>query len=404
MDFNRINSFDDQCTGCGACMSICPKKCIKFKRNDEGFDIPIIDKEVCIECGKCKTVCAAGNRKINGVSDDKQNAFAAITKDNKLWLESASGGAFSEICSAINKLANGRKVLFCGATINEKKVFHTCVDDIKDIEKFRKSKYVQSTIGDCFNIIEKNLKNDGYVVFSGTPCQVFGLREYLRKSYKNLFCIDLICHGVGSPGVFEKCLNKEEELYSKKIKEYNFRFKKPRFGSFERHTSHYVFDNGTTKNIKFDNYNKLFLNQICLRKSCGENCKFRNINRQGDFTIADFNEKYKAFPKLNDYRNYSTIVFNNEQGRRLIPYLQNNMNLYGCDLEHICKYNPLFCKTTKGNQRRDDFFKEYVEGKSIVDLVEKYGLVPAKGLSKLKQSVPYKIKRILFKISRGFNL
>ncbi len=389
------------CTGCGACIAICPMKCITFDKNSEGFRVPAIDMSKCINCGKCKLVCCLEKDKIQGVVDEKQEAYAAITKDNNLWKNSSSGGAFTEICKAITELSGNEEVMYCGAVLEGKNVFHKCVDKIEDINVFRKSKYVQSDLKDCFLKVKSALELNKYVVFSGVPCQIYGLRSFLGKKYEKLFCIDLICHGVGSPEIFKDCLENEEKKRNKKIKKYEFRYKNVRFGNFERYTSYYLFENGNDKKIKFDNYNKLFLNQVCLRSSCAENCKFRNIDRQGDITIADFNGKIKVLPEINDYRNYSTVVFNNKQGKKIKEILNQNMKMYECDIKQICMYNPLFCKTTKGNKKREQFFKEYGKGETIENLVKKYGLKFSINKGIITQYIPYKLKRMIFEIIRG---
>lgn len=389
------------CTGCGACIVICPMKCITFDKNLEGFRVPAIDMSKCINCGKCKLVCCLEKDKIQGVVDEKQEAYAAITKDNNLWKNSSSGGAFTEICKAITELSGNEEVMYCGAVLEGKNVFHKCVDKIEDINVFRKSKYVQSNLKDCFLKVKLALELNKYVVFSGVPCQIYGLRSFLGKKYEKLFCIDLICHGVGSPEVFKDCLENEEKKRNKKIKEYEFRYKNIKFGNFERYTSYYLFEDGSDKKIKFDNYNKLFLSQVCLRSSCAENCKFRNIDRQGDITIADFNGKIKVLPEINDYRNYSTVVFNNKQGKKIKEILNQNMKMYECDIKQICMYNPLFCKTTKGNKKREQFFKEYGKGETIENLVKKYGLKFSINKGIITQYIPYKLKRMIFEIIRG---
>lgn len=402
MNTKTIDINNKVCTGCSACIAICPTRAISFIRNIEGFNTPIIDKVKCINCGKCKSVCCLEKNKIQGVTEGKQEANAAITLDNKLWKESSSGGAFSEICKAVNELAKieNNQVIFCGAVLEDKNVFHKCVEKLEEIDVFKKSKYVQSDLKECFLEIKKNLESEKYVVFSGVPCQIYGLRSFLGKKYERLFCIDLICHGVGSPEIFEQCLKNEEIKEKKKIKKYQFRYKDVKLGNIERYTSYYLFEDGTEKKIKYDNYNKLFLNQVCLRSSCGENCKFRNIDRQGDITIADFNNKIKVFPEISDYRNYSTVVFNNIQGKKLKKTLEKNMKMYKCNVAKICMYNPLFYRTTNGNLNRDKFFKEYREGEKIEKLVKKYGLKRSFGIDILFQYIPYKIKRIVFEIIR----
>lgn len=391
------------CTGCGACAAICPSKCINLGEDEEGFEQPVINRAECVQCGLCDAVCILGKKEVEGVADKEQQAWAGVSKDYENWLTSTSGGAFAEICNAVNELANGTEVMYCGATINGVKTFHYCTKQLEEIEKFKKSKYVQSNIGNCYSEIKEELQKGGYVVFSGTPCQVYGLRRFLGKNYEKLFCIDLICHGVGSPGVFERCLKEMGQIYGKGICGYMFRYKKPMMGSFARYNSRYFFEDGSKKDVYLDMYNRLFLNQVCLRLSCGENCKFRNGNRQGDITLGDFNFKEKVLPELDDYRNYSTLVLNNAHGTSVMPYLQKRMDLHSVPMNAIYVYNPLFYKTTEGNaENRRLFFDEYKENVSVKYLAKKYGIKKPSLAKRVRNMLPYRCKWIGYRVIRRF--
>ena len=389
------------CTGCGACAVVCPTKCISFENNKDGFYYPTVDKAKCIECGKCLSVCAVAAKSIEGVADNEQQAYAAVTKNIDTWYASSSGGAFSEICNSINELANGNKILFCGCAYNGLFIEHKCVYRIEDIGNFRKSKYVQSFMGNCFGEIKKMLIEGGYAVFSGTPCQVYALRKYLGREYERLYCVDLICHGVGSPGVFERCIDNEEKRVNKHVIAYEFRAKPPRKRTVVRYTSKYTYSDKKNKYIAYDSYSRLFLNQVCLRESCGENCRFRNQNRQGDITIADFNEKTVALPRINDFKNYSTIVCNNAKGRKVVAELRKRMDIYCCSLDIIKKYNPLFYRRTNENMQRKAFFEQYRAGKSIDCLVTEFGYIPPKGYKWIIENMPYSIKRFIYSLVGG---
>lgn len=223
----------------------------------------------------------------------------------------------------------------------------------------RKSKYIESVLGDSFIQIKEDLSSGNQVIFCGTPCQVSGLRRYLGKSWNNLFTIDLICHGVGSAYVFEKCIDLIGEQFHKKVKKYEFRAKR---GYYE--TDYLVkveFEDGTIKYLSGDPYMQLFLRQDCLRPSCGENCEFRCEYRQGDITIADFKNLYNVFPDLVGVKkNYSSIIANTKKGCKVIEVLKKNMEMRECDINIIKKYNPLFCRQTVFSECRDGFFRDFV--------------------------------------------
>ena len=278
------------CVGCGACKAACPVSCIEFKIDAEGFAYPEANDK-CINCDKCLKVCPVAHA--HEKKAQKHEGYAAVSKDYSVWKKSASGGAFSELCAAFGD----EKTLICGAAWNGLSVEHICVEGVSEIAPLRKSKYVQSDTKDTYKQIKDRLSSGGKAIFCGTPCQVAGLKNYLGKDYENLLLIDFICHGVGSPKVFEECIKLVEKQFGKKIKSYGFRAK--RKAHEVDHLTEYVFEND--KKTYFagkDPYIKLFLSQNALRPCCGKNCAFRNEYRYGDVTIADFKGLTTVFPQL----------------------------------------------------------------------------------------------------------
>jgi coenzyme F420-reducing hydrogenase beta subunit len=376
------------CTGCTACMNVCPVSCISMKEDDEGFKYPVAD-ERCIHCNKCKQVCPIVSKKTEIIPNIKQYAVAAVTKDTAVWKTSTSGGAFTEIC---NTFGDQDTIVF-GATFDGLKVIHSYVVGVENISIFRKSKYVQSDLGDSFSEAKRFIKQGKKVVFSGTPCQIAGLRSYLDKEYDNLLCVDLICHGVGSPKVFKKVIKYLSEKFNSKIIKYTFRYKKVIMGNFREYVSNYAFENKKTDSVEIDEYNQLFLSQLCLRNSCQSNCRFRISNRMGDITIADFKNKLEVFPNTKDYKNYSTIVVNSSKGDDIFRNLDETMNIFPCDLEVVKKYNPLFYRTTYDNPLRDKFFEDFISGMEIKELLNKYASKKSKRRGNvIKDFIPYRIR------------
>ena len=385
------------CTGCTACMAVCPIDCIKMIPDDEGFLYPSINHH-CIECGKCERVCPIASERTQRFSDIDQHAYAGISKDEHVWINSSSGGAFTEIC---NSFGDEATIIF-GSKLREKAVEHSYVVGVENISEFRRSKYVQSYLGMCFREVETFLKQGEKVVFAGTPCQVAGLRSYLKKDYEQLLCIDLICHGVGSPRVFQEYLNYRSMQRGVDIKSYSFRHKRSFMGNIKLYVSRIEYVDGKIEYINKDDYNRLFLSQLCLRKSCGPNCRFRNRNRMGDITLADFKNKHRVFPWLYDYRNYSTIIVNSRIGENIIPRLKERMDLLPCGIDAIGKYNPLFCRTTEGNPLRDDFFSDFKSGVPFAELIEKY--LPNKSFRHvhIKESIPYNMRLFIIRVFGRF--
>ena len=226
MPFLR-NQFD--CTACSACLASCPVQCITMQADGKGFLYPVINEQKCIHCQRCEKVCPALHTPHIPGNLPVRMAFAGITKSEQVWEKSTSGGAFSEICHAWGKDDFANTWIF-GATFEDLQVVHRGVL-LEDVALFHKSKYVQSRMDTCFCQIKKLLEQNKRVVFSGTPCQVAGLRNFLGKDYPQLLCIDLICHGVGSPAVFQRYLTELEHQTNKKIYTYTFRAKHARWNS-----------------------------------------------------------------------------------------------------------------------------------------------------------------------------
>ena len=195
------------CCGCSACYSACPKQCISMVEDEEGFRYPIIDKSKCIDCGLCEKVCPVLN-----VSNPNKPAsiFAFSNKSEDIRLKSSSGGAFSLLAELV--LSQGG-VVFGAAYDNNWEVAHTYIERIEDLDMLRRSKYVQSRIGDTYKQAKNFLKEGRKVLFTGTPCQISGLRHYLRKDYENLITMDFVCHSAPSPKVWRKFLR---EQYARK--------------------------------------------------------------------------------------------------------------------------------------------------------------------------------------------
>lgn len=184
-----------KCSGCHACYSICEKKAIIMKEDKKGFKYPSVNKEKCTNCNLCEKVCPILN---NQTISNEPIAYACYNKNEKVRLESSSGGIFSLISAEILKKDG---VVFGASFNNEFMIEHTCIESIEELYKFRGSKYVQSIIGDTYKKAKEFLKHGKYVLFTGTPCQIEGLLKYLGKDYDNLYTQDIICHGVPSPNV-----------------------------------------------------------------------------------------------------------------------------------------------------------------------------------------------------------
>lgn len=316
----------------------------------EGFLYPEASDD-CIDCGLCEKVCPMVNPKIK--NDHPKKAVAAVAKDYKIWHRSASGGAFSEI---VRHWADS-DTLVVGAAWDGLNVHHIGVKGFENIAPLCKSKYISSAIEDTFIEIREQLKAGKKAIFCGCPCQVDGLKHFLRKDYDNLLTIDLICHGQGSPFVFRACMNVISEQLGEEVLSYEFRTKR------RVHEEDYLSKVVTQKGVHYiakDQYQQLFLQQDALRPACGEHCKYRDPLRPGDLTISDCKGLTKIYPDLvGTKKNYSTIVSNSAKGLAILGMLNLTMDIRSCSVEDVKKYNPLFANQTWFSMNRNKFFEEF---------------------------------------------
>ena len=189
-----------KCSGCGVCEQICPKSAISMTPNNEGFLYPEVDSSLCVECRLCEKTCPVLNAKTStGFSERK--AYAAICSDEKIRLESSSGGMFTVLAEKV--IAEGG-VVFGAEFDSDFSVRHGWTDSVCGLERFRGSKYLQSRTESSFLECRKFLDDGRKVLYTGTPCQIAGLKAFLKKDYENLFAVDVICHGVPSPALWQK--------------------------------------------------------------------------------------------------------------------------------------------------------------------------------------------------------
>jgi len=386
---NNVEKINKICTGCSCCESICPQNAIKMTKDKNGFMYPKINKEKCINCGLCLKKCPLIKREELNKKETEQT-YAFCTKNKDIWFKSTSGGAFTEICHAYTQIYNN--VLIYGVAEINKQLKHIKCEYNK-ISNLRKSKYVQSYTKGLFNKIKKELEQKkNTIIFSGTPCQIAGLKNYLGKEYRNLICIDFVCNGVGSPQIFKNCIEKIENTYHKKIKNYEFRNKTKSFKPSKRYMVKYEFEDSTSIIPKKDLYMYLYLKSFILRPSC-HNCKFRNESRLSDITIADLNNKSKILPKLYDPKNYSAIIIHTPKGFEMMEHLQKLGNLIEINKEDFKKYNSMYYQNPTQTIKKHYNFDN-------LDKLEKEMLAERK--IDFISLVPYPIKYIINNIKNKF--
>lgn len=377
----------EECTGCHGCYNVCPKKCIDMKFDEEGFLYPSVDSNECVECGLCEKVCPI----IHTVEvENEPIAVGCYNKNEKIRMESSSGGIFTLISELVIQ-SDG--VVF-GAEFDENyNVRHSYVDNMEDLHKFRGSKYVQSTIGGSYYDAKQFLEQGRQVLFSGTPCQIAGLKRYLQKDYDNLICQDMVCHGVPSTYVWEHYKNFIAN--GKNIVGIKFRDKSTGWKTYSLQID---FDDGSSyKDIGNENsYIKGFVKDFYLRPSCYE-CKYKTLHRESDITLADFWGIEANVPELDDNKGTSLIFVNSDKGRECFEKIKENIIFKVVDIDRTVICNPSAIRASIYTKKKLTFYKIYKK--------ENFDLL----INKLmKESITKKIlfysNRIKCKIKRILNI
>ena len=340
-----------QCCGCTACSSICPKKAIIMKQDEEGFIYPVIDKSKCVNCGLCDKVCPVKNIKKEKF---EQKAYIVNNKNEEIRRDSTSGGAFTPIAEYV---LNRGGVVF-GATFDiNYKVVHAYVDSKEKLTIFRGSKYVQSFLGDTFKQVKDFLNKSVMVCFSGTPCQIEGLKNFLQKDYENLITVDVMCHAVPSPLVWKKYLNYEmSKLKGTKIEKVLFR-DKSKYG-YKYSTMTIKTDKDEySRGVESDPYLRAFFGDLSDRPSCYD-CKFKKQCHASDFTIWDCFVVDNFDKNLDDDKGTSRILINTEKGKKIFEEIKKNFNFTEVETQSLVKNVKEMLHSVETNEKRTQFFKE----------------------------------------------
>ena len=344
----QINDNKD-CCGCSACVQKCPKKCIAFTEDVEGFLYPQIDISKCIECGLCEKVCPVINQSQECIPID---VYAAMNPNIEIRLESSSGGVFTQIAEHIIDLGG---VVFGVKWNHQFLAVHDYTDTKDGLKAFRGSKYVQSQVGETFIQAEKYLKKGRYVLFSGTSCQISALKLYLRKDYSNLVTLDLVCHGVPSPKIWR------EYLSSLQLNDIGDILHKDKITGWRGYSFSILDMYGKrifTERASYNKYLNAFVDNLILRPSCFD-CPSKAGKSQSDITIADFWGVEQQVPKMDDNKGTSLICINTQKGKELINQL--GIILSKVDYNKSIQYNSCLVKSTNLPVTRRQFWENYCE-------------------------------------------
>ena len=368
------------CCGCSACVQRCPKSCISLKEDNEGFLYPIVDKDICIDCGLCEKVCPVIHQR-----QEKRPMFVYAAKNNDeiIRKQSSSGGFFTLIAENI---INEGGVVFGARFDDNYLVKHDYSETIEGLSVFRASKYVQSRLEDNYQKAEKFLKQGRKVLFSGTPCQIAGLKRYLCKEYDNLLTVDFVCHGVPSPGVWRKYLKEtiarmcdtnsvstdSISMENVHVESISFRDKSLGWKNFSfAMTLSATTRSGENKTFSLcevyhqNSFMKGFLKDLYLRPSCYF-CSARSGKSGSDITIGDLWGAPMIIGDKDDDRGCNLVLVNKD-----ISFINNSsLSLEQINYQSALAYNPSIEKNVKIPLQRYYFysaFKKNINFESIIN-------------------------------------
>lgn len=339
-----------KCTGCFSCLNACPKDAISMEEDDYGNIYPKIDKSKCINCKQCETVCPQIEKKIKVVFPVK--AYAVYSKNKKIRSSSSSGGVATQLTE---KIIEEHGIVYGASNLlNNENFKFIRIENRKDVTKLQGSKYTHCYINKCYKEAKADLNNNKKVLFIGTPCQISGLKTYLKKEYENLITIDLVCHGVASQKLLFEDL-KNNNIDKKDICKIFFR---------DENGFNIKVLNNKEKNIYYsksiyNHYYKNFLRGNIYRENC-YSCNFAQIKRCSDITIGDFwglEKKSKIYD--NELKGISLVLINTENGNAFFEKYKNCFIYEERTIAEAQKYNKQLNHPTKMTKKYSLYLKKY---------------------------------------------
>ncbi|KMM31225.1 hypothetical protein ACM15_23685 [Parabacteroides goldsteinii] len=358
-----VSSVD--CCGCRVCADVCPKACITFKVDNEGFFVPFVNEASCINCGKCTQCCPVLNQKLN---DKASFAFSAVAKDKNVSNQASSGGIFPTL--ALYFLNRGGKVY--GAAFDQNlKLKHIGVDNKDDLGPLLRSKYLQSNCEGVYKSVIADLRQGTNLLFCGTPCQCQALRNSVSEPLQEqLLLVDFACHGISNQAIFDANLAWNSAKYGD-VEEYIFRYKdKAKYHHFfyVKHKRNDAYERVGVyyKDPYYYGYEKRFI----LRNSC-YNCKWVGVNRCSDLTLADFFGIEDLNLNLSS-ESVSCILPNTKKGVQILSAIKKDLyGMHEFPIEIPAQKNECLRTTIKRPILRDVFFKDWKD-KGYDYVVDKY--------------------------------
>ena len=351
---------NSQCTGCTACYVSCPKNCITMQQDKYGFVYPKIDLKLCINCKKCESVCPVivGNQEATNVP----SVYAAYSLDENVRMESSSGGIFSLIANEI--LRQGGAV-FGAIYDNQYRVKHVCIQKLSDLPALRGAKYAQSELNNCFIDVQQRLKAKQKVMFVGTPCQIAGLKTFLKKEYEDLFTVDFVCHGVPAPSVWKKYVQYRAKKDNGGILPTNINLRSKKTGwSKYRYSNQYKYSNSKVYSALSgdDLFMRLFVGDYINRVSCA-NCHFKGYKRESDITLGDFWGIWDIDPELDDNKGVSLVLVHSDNGHDMMKRISAKVVMKEFTMRQATTQNPSLLFSSSAAHERVQVLDQCIEGK-----------------------------------------
>lgn len=376
--------FSKNCYGCSACKNVCSTNAIKMVGNVEGFLVPTVDKTKCVDCKMCDKVCPYLNRNNSSSKKPEDKVVSAYRKDSSKYKEYTSSGIFAELARIMIK--NGGKVCGC-IWDDEMHAKHILTDDINIVKKMSYSKYVQSSLEDCYKEIQESLKSGKNVLFCGTPCQVAALNNYVKFYKENLYTIGIVCHGTPSPAVWEKYKTILEKKNNSRMIDANFRYK-GKYGWLTPFTQ-YKFENGKEEvKLSFteDPYVIAFGADILHRNTCYK-CDYKGTKSGADLITGDFWGCSSNLLKKSKNRGISSVIVHTKKGNEMIDLLREKFEIQESSENLIEAENKPIYTPVKYNPVREKFYDSFGKTGNLNYIYIMFN------------RRKYKIKRVLYKIS-----
>lgn len=339
----------NSCTGCTACASVCPIGCIEMVPDEDGFYYPKADSAVCISCGACDRVCPAVGKA--GPIDFEREIYGAYSLDCVERARSSSGGVFSLLARRV--LEKGG-VVYGAAYDKNYRVCHIGVVDMEGLSRLRGAKYSQSFLGGIFGCVKADLDNEKTVLFSGTPCQVAGLRSYLGRDYSELITVDLVCHGVPSPVAWEEFVKYRAETDAEGVLPERIDQRSKHTGwSRYRYSNLFEYPKGERYSSMSgdDLFMKLFVEDHINRVSCGD-CRFKGYDRCSDITLGDLWGVWDFDPEMDDNGGTSLVLVHSSIGREAFETVKSELKYKVVSEEDAVRYNPSLISSSIAKEDR----------------------------------------------------